>query len=80
MVAITYDDNGDDPATSGGADEEVYMVPVPAAPAPKTRSPQRELVSLVDLDKLLKGPIDEVYRNHSPGIERLRGSLMILGC
>ncbi len=72
-MVVAYDDGGDEPAWSGTTDEvSGFMVPV--APAPKTRSPQREMVGMVDLEKLLKGPIDEVYRNNSPGMNILSNS------
>jgi len=47
---------------------------LPPLPAPNARSPNQkddsgsnQLAFMVDLDKLLKGPIEEIYRNNAPG-------------
>ena len=67
-MPVMYDDGSDGAlwASDDGGSLDL------AAPAPKARSPNQDagkgqLTTFVDLDKLLKGPIDEVYRNNSPG-------------
>jgi Ca2+-binding EF-hand superfamily protein len=70
MVAVAFDDGGDEGLWVSEA--TALAAPVPSAPAPKGRAVSQrdydeESVGYVNLDLLLKGPIDEVYRNNSPG-------------
>lgn len=65
---------GDDFDDMTGSLDLVPLPPVaPKAPGNKAQGQQDNaggssaLVNFVDLDKLLKGPIDEVWRNNAPG-------------
>jgi hypothetical protein len=71
----TAGDDFDD--LTGSLDQMVSMPPVnPKAPKMKGPSSKQSssssnnngaMVNFVDLDKLLKGPIEEVWRNNEPG-------------
>jgi hypothetical protein len=75
--------------TSGGEDDSTGIVDLPPLPAPNARSPNQkddgsgsQLAYMVDLDKLLKGPIEEIYRNNAPGVcttTRLNSAALHLG-